>query len=92
MTQKQQTFSQDVISEAMSIVRPAMTEVRTAMRQNAGDALFGKFRQQYDTLDVETILRVKQALGHNDSEEDPCKVCQFIAKKEVELQDEVTNA
>lgn len=83
------TFSQEILAEAMSIVKPAMAEVRKAMKQNAGETLFAKFRQQYDTLDVSTILRVKQALGHNDSEEDPCKVCQFIARKEVELQDEV---
>lgn len=85
----QDTFSQEILAEAMSIVKPAMAEVRKAMKRNAGETLFAKFRTQYDTLDVSTILRVKQALGHNDSEEDPCKVCQFIARKEVELQDEV---
>ena len=89
MPRKKESFSDMVMTEALGIVRPALAEVRRTMRRDPGKVLFAKLAEGYDILDVSTILAVKKALGHKDSEEDPCKVCRFIARKEIELQDEV---
>ena len=89
MPRKKESFSEMVMTEALGMVKPALAEVRRTMRRDPGKVLFAKFVEGYDILDVSTILSVKKVLGHKDSEEDPCKVCQFIARKEIELQDEV---
>ncbi len=53
--------------------------------ENLEDALLRKLREAYDTLELEQIMEARGALGHQETEERPCKFCNLMAEKEIEL-------
>ena len=79
-----------IMDDVVRIVGPTMKVMTELTQQDSKKVLMRKFKDAYATLDVTTIMRARSALGHKDTERDPCEVCRFIARKEIELQDEVT--
>ena len=84
------TFMSDMLDSMTATVAETLDQFRVTTAANLHDQVFGKFKEQYATLDVETILKVRKALGHKSTEKKPCKVCRFIANKEIDLMDEQT--
>ena len=81
-------FFADMAEDIAPIVKAAMTEVQDFFHSDGHGNLMRRFQQRYGTLSIEEIAEIQSALGHQDEEEKPCKVCQIMATKEVQLAQE----
>lgn len=81
-------FFDDMAGELSPIVQAAMREVNEFYQSDGHANLLRRFARKYGTLSIEDIAEIQQALGHQDGEESPCKVCQIMATKEVQLDQE----
>ena len=81
-------FFDDIAAELSPIVKAAMKEVNEFFQSSGHENLMRRFQRQYDTLSIEDIAQIQTALGHQDGEEKPCRVCQIMATKEVQLAQE----
>ena len=81
-------FFDDMAGEMSPIVKAAMKEVNEFFRSDGRASLMRRFQQQYGKLSIDDISQIHTALGHQDGEEKPCKVCQIMATKEVQLAQE----
>ncbi len=81
-------FFSNMGEELTPIVKAALKEVEDFFGSNGMDSLMRRFRSQYDTLTLEQIAAIHQALGHQDDEENPCKACKIMAAEEVRLSKE----
>lgn len=81
-------FFGDMAEEMAPVVIAAMAEVTEFFHSDGHDNLMRRFQRQYDTLSLEDIAAIQAALGHQDEEEKPCRVCQIMATKEVQLAQE----
>ena len=79
------SLSENITQEIIRIGRAGLTEVRMRTIEDNSKALMKRLRSGYDKLTPEQIGAVQQALGHEDTEERPCKVCRLIAQKEFDL-------
>ncbi len=77
---------ESISDELAPIIDAALAEIGELIQGGQGhDALLRRFRQQYDTLPIESIAALQEVLGHQDDEDQPCQVCQIMAAKEVQL-------
>ncbi len=81
-------FFEGMSDEISPIVIAALEEVREFTRSGGHENLLRRFQRQYDTLSIEDIAEIQIALGHQDGEENPCRICQIMATKEVQLSQE----
>ena len=81
-------FFDDVAGDLSPIVMAAMKEVNEFFQSNGHENLMRRFQRQYGTLSIDDIAQIQMALGHQDGEEKPCRVCQIMATKEVQLAQE----
>ncbi len=81
-------FFEGLSDEISPIVLAALEEVREFTRSGGHENLLRRFQRQYGTLSLEDISEISSALGHQDEEEKPCRVCQIMATKEVQLSQE----
>ncbi len=78
-------FFNDMGDDLAPIVKAAMKELKDFFGSNGHDALLRRFKSQYDTLSLEDISAIHGALGHQDNEVMPCKICKIMAAEEVRL-------
>ncbi len=78
-------FFNDMGEDLAPIVKMAMKELQDFFGANGHDALLRRFKANYDTLSLEDIGAIHAAMGHEDSEERPCKICKIMAAEEVRL-------
>lgn len=83
-----ENFTDMVMENVVGVVGDALDQFRTLTAENRRKTLLKKLSQNYEALDIATIMRAKVAMGHKDGEEKPCEVCRLIARKEIELMDE----
>lgn len=76
------SLSQDISNEVIRIGRASLIEVRQRTVEDQSTAFLRRLRSSYDKLSLEEIGIISQALGHQDTEERPCKACKIIAQKE----------
>ncbi|KKK49077.1 hypothetical protein LCGC14_3138710 [marine sediment metagenome] len=81
-------FFEDMAGDLSPIVRAAMREVNEFFHSDGYESLMRRFQRQYGTLSIDDIAQIQGALGHEDSEETPCRVCKIMATKEVQLDQE----
>lgn len=81
-------FFDDMAGELSPIVKAAMKEVNEFFRSDGHENLMRRFQRLYGTLSIDDIAQIQVALGHQDGEESPCRVCQIMATKEVQLAQE----
>ena len=79
------SLSASITAEIVRIGRASLTEVRQRTVEDQGEAALRRLRSSYDKLSVEQIGVISQAIGHEDTEERPCKACKVIAQKEFDL-------
>lgn len=79
------SLSESITQEVLRIGRAGLAEVRQRTVEDNSKALLRRFRANYATLTPEQIGAVQQTLGHEDTEERPCKICRLIAQKEFDL-------
>lgn len=78
-------LTDQAFENASDIVRTAFGAAKELTQQNQKNTVWEKFRKNYEHLDPLTVERVRMALGHRDSEQNPCQVCKFVADKEMKL-------
>ena len=81
-------FFDDISDDLAPIVKAAMKEVEEFYHSSGHENLLRRLQRQYGKLDVDDIAAIQTALGHQDGEEKPCRVCQIMATKEVQLAQE----
>ncbi|KKN77068.1 hypothetical protein LCGC14_0364070 [marine sediment metagenome] len=81
-------FFDDMAKDISPIVSAAMREVHEFLRSDGHENLMRRFQRKYGTLSIDDIAQIQTALGHEDSEETPCRVCKIMAAKEVQLDQE----
>lgn len=81
-------FFDDVAGDLSPIVKAAMREVNEFFQSSGQENLMRRFQRQYSTLSIDDIAQIQIALGHQDGEKKPCRVCQIMATKEVQLSQE----
>ncbi len=79
------SLSQSVTNEIIRIGRASLIEVRQRTVEDQSTVFLRRLRSSYDRLSLEEIGIISQALGHQDTEERPCKACKIIAQKEFDL-------
>ncbi len=79
------SLSESITQEVLRIGRAGLAEVRMRTVEDNSKSLLRRFRAGYDKLSPEQIGAAQQALGHEDTEERPCKICRLIAQKEFDL-------
>ncbi len=81
-------FFGDMAEDMGPIIKAAMSEVQEFFHTDGHETLMRRFAKQYGTLSIEDIAEIQAALGHDDEEDKPCKVCQIMAAKEVQMSQE----
>ncbi len=81
-------FFEDMAGDLSPIVQAAMKEVHEFLRSGGHENLMRRFQRKYGTLSIDDIAQIQAALGHQDDEDTPCRVCQVMATKEVQLAQE----
>ncbi len=89
MARENENLVKMIMSDVVKLVEPTMAIMTDLTAQDSRKALLRKFKENYATLDLMTITRARSALGHKETEDKPCEVCRFIARKEISLQDEM---
>ena len=79
------SLSASITAEIVRIGRASLTEVRQRTVEDQSTSALRRLRSSYDKLSVEQIEVISQAIGHEDTEERPCKACKIIAQKEFDL-------
>ncbi len=81
-------FIDEVTKEVSFILQQglgiALEGVRTKKQD---DSLLRRLSKNYDNLSVEDVVAIRQATGHKDGEDTPCKACKTLAKTEMSLED-----
>ncbi len=73
------------INDAVELAAGIFSHLDAITTENLEDALLRKLREAYDTLEIDELMNARAALGHKESEERPCKFCNMMAEKEIEL-------
>jgi len=81
-------FFEDTSEDISPIVIAALRKVEEFLVSNGHDNLMRRFQSQYDKLSIDDLAEIQIALGHQDGEDSPCKVCKIMAAKEVQLDQE----
>ena len=74
-----------ITEEITRYAKGAFNEIRLSTLEDNKTLLERRLRQNYDKLSLEQIQTIGQALGHTETEANPCKTCRIIAQKEFEL-------
>lgn len=81
-------FFDDIADEISPIIKAAMAEVQEFLHSDGRDSLMRRFQAKYGILSIDDIASIQDALGHQDGEADPCRVCKIMATKEVQMAQE----
>ncbi len=76
------TLLDNIAEEISGIVVAGFQDVQERTAQGGRDVLLRRFRSQYGMLSIEEITAIQGALGHEDSEKNPCPVCKISAQEE----------
>ncbi len=79
------SLSASITAEIVRIGRASLTEVRQRTVEDQSTSALRRLQASYDKLSVEQIAVISQAIGHEDTEERPCKACKIIARKEFDM-------
>ena len=82
------SFMGEILEEVMSITQLGLADFQDQARHDADKSLLRRIRRDYDKLSLEETLQVAGALGHRNTEEDPCDICKLMAQKEFELSED----
>ena len=78
----------EMATEMAEVLNGAASSILNMFEDDSNRILLRRFRKHYDTLSLEDIVAIRMAIGHEFDENSPCKVCQIVARKEFELQED----
>lgn len=79
----------DLVSEDLTdIIGTALQELKDITWQGSKDNMLRRLRANYHLLSLEQIDAIRAAMGHRHTEKNPCEVCQIMAVKEIQLNED----
>ena len=82
-----QSMLERAIDDMIEMAAGIFTSLDMMTLEDLEEVLLRKLREGYDTLEVNELMAARQALSHEENEKRPCKFCNLMAEKEIELEE-----